>query len=183
MNTHQTSTAALHGIMAEFASAEELLHAAQLTRAAGYRDVDAYSPFPIHGMDEALALPRSPVPLIVLIGALTGTLLGFGLEYWISVIDYPILVGGKPFNSWTAFIPVAFETTILLGGLTAAISMIAINGLPMPYHPVFNVERFSLAMTDRFFLCIEATDPKFHREETKKFLEGLHPYQVSEVEE
>src|SRR5581483_4846489 len=173
-NTHESTPAALHGIMAEFASAEELLHAAQLTREAGYRDVDAYSPFPIHGMDEALALPRSPVPLIVLIGALAGTLLGFGLEYWISVIDYPILVGGKPFNSWPAFIPVAFETTILLGGLTAAISMIVINGLPMPYHPVFNVERFSLAMTDRFFLCIEARDPKFHPEETKRFLEALH---------
>jgi hypothetical protein len=169
--------------MAEFSSAEELLTAAQRTREAGYRDVDAYSPFPIHGMDEALKLPRSPVPLLVLIGALTGTLLGFGLEYWVSVIEYPVLVGGKPFFSWPAFVPVAYETTILLGGLTAAISMLIINGLPMPYHPVFNVERFALAMTDRFFLCIEATDPKFNRDEVKSFLEGLHPYQVSEVEE
>lgn len=183
MSTHQTTTSSLHGMMAEFASAEDLVAAARRTREAGYRDVDAYSPFPVHGMDEALALPKSPVPLFVLIGALAGTALGFGLEYWVSVIEYPLMVGGKPFFSWPAFVPVAYETTILLGGLTAAISMLMINGLPMPYHPVFNVERFSHAMTDRFFLCIEATDPKFNREETKKFLEGLHPYQVSEVEE
>jgi hypothetical protein len=169
--------------MAEFATADELLTAARRTREAGYQKVDAYSPFPIHGMDEALQLPKSPVPLMVLLGALLGTSLGFGLEYWVSVIEYPLMVGGKPFFSWPAFIPVAYETTILLGGLTAAIGMLAINGLPMPYHPVFNVERFSQAMIDRFFLCIEATDPRFDREEARKFLEGLHPHQVSDVEE
>ena len=183
MSDQARMISSLHGFMAEFASAEELLAAAHRVRGAGYRNVDAYSPFPIHGMDEALALPKSWIPLLVLIGALAGTALGFGLEYWVSVIDYPVLVGGKPYNSWPAFIPVAYETTILLGGLTAAISMLAINGLPLPYHPVFNVERFTLAMTDRFFLCIEATDSQFDREGTKKFLEGLHPYQVSEVEE
>lgn len=183
MSTQHTTTSTLHGVMAEFASPEELLTAARRAREAGYRNVDAYSPFPIHGMDEALKLPKSPIPLLVLLGALTGTLLGFGLQYWVSVIEYPLLVGGKPLFSWPAFVPVAYETTILLGGLTAAISMLAINGLPMPYHPVFNVERFSLAMTDRFFLCIEATDPKFSRDETKKFLEGLNPHQVSDVEE
>ena len=183
MSAQLTTTFSLHGLMAEFASAEELLAAAHKVHGAGYRNVDAYSPFPIHGMDEALALPKSWIPLLVLIGALTGTALGFGLEYWVSVIEYPLMVGGKPFFSWPAFIPVAYETTILLGGLTAAIGMLAINGLPMPYHPVFNVERFTLAMSDRFFLCIEATDPQFNREETKNFLEGLHPYQVSEVEE
>ncbi len=183
MSAQVATTSALHGLMAEFPSAEELLDAARKVHEAGYRHVDAYSPFPIHGMDEALALPKSWVPFLVLIGALAGTALGFGLEYWVSVIDYPVMVGGKPFFSWPAFVPVAYETTILLGGLTAAIGMLAINGLPMPYHPVFNVERFTLAMSDRFFLCVEATDPKFHREETKDFLEGLHPYQVSEVEE
>jgi len=183
MSAQAATTSALHGLMAEFPSAEELLNAAHKVHEAGYRDVDAYSPFPIHGMDEALALPKSWIPLLVLIGSLAGTALGFGLEYWVSVIDYPLMVGGKPFFSWPAFVPVAYETTILLGGLTAAIGMLAINGLPRPYHPVFNVERFTLAMSDRFFLCIEATDPKFHREETKNFLEGLHPYQVSEVEE
>src|SRR5690242_567302 len=183
MSEQVAAISSLHGVMAEFASAEELLTAARRTREAGYKDVDAYSPFPIHGMDEALKLPKSPVPLFVLIGALMGTALGFGLEHWVSVIAYPILVGGKPYFSWPAFIPVAYETTILLGGLTAAISMLMVNGLPMPYHPVFNVERFSNAMIDRFFLCIEATDPKFDREETKKFLEEFHPHQVSEVEE
>ncbi len=183
MSAQAATASALHGLMAEFSSAEEVLNAARKVHEAGYRKVDAYSPFPIHGMDEALALPKSWVPLLVLIGALAGTALGFGLEYWVSVIDYPVMVGGKPFFSWPAFVPVAYETTILLGGLTAAIGMLAINGLPMPYHPVFNVERFTLAMSDRFFLCIEATDPKFHRDETKNFLEGLHPYQVSEVEE
>src|SRR5262250_228235 len=141
---------ALYGLMAEFASAEDVLNAARKVREAGYRKVDAYSPFPIHGMDEALALPKSLVPLLVLIGALAGTALGFGLEYWVSVIDYPVMVGGKPYFSWPAFVPVAYETTILLGGLTAAIGMLAINGFPMPYHPVFNVERFSQAMIDRF---------------------------------
>ncbi len=183
MSTQVATTASLHGVMAEFASADELLAAAHRTREAGYKDVDAYSPFPIHGMDEALKLPKSLVPLCVLIGSLLGTALGFGLEYWVSVLAYPIMVGGKPYFSWPAFIPVAYETTILLGGLTAAISMLMINGFPTPYHPVFNVERFSHAMVDRFFLCIEATDPKFNPEETKKFLEGLHPYEVSEVEE
>ena len=183
MSAQAATPSALHGLMAEFPSAEELLDAAHKVHGAGYRNVDAYSPFPIHGMDEALALPKSWIPLLVLIGSLAGTALGFGLEYWVSVIEYPLMVGGKPFFSWPAFVPVAYETTILLGGLTAAIGMLAINGLPMPYHPVFNVERFTLAMSDRFFLCIEATDPKFNREETKNFLEGLHPYQVSEVEE
>jgi hypothetical protein len=170
-------------MMAEFASAEELLAATNRTREAGYRNMDAYSPFPIHGMDEALALPKTRIPLLVLLGGLTGLALGLGLQYWVSAIDYPVMVGGKPFASWPAFVPVAFELTILLAGLTGGIGMLALNGLPMPYHPVFNVERFALAANDRFFLCIEATDKKFDRAETKKFLEGLQPYQVSEVEE
>jgi hypothetical protein len=169
--------------MAEFASPEELLAAVTRTREAGYRHMDAYSPFPIHGMDEALALPKTRIPLLVLIGGLTGLVLGFALQYWVSAIDYPVMVGGKPYASWPAFVPVAYELTILLAGLTGGIGMLMLNGLPMPYHPVFNVERFSLAANDRFFLCIEATDPKFDLEETKKFLEELHPYQVSEVEE
>jgi hypothetical protein len=179
MSEQRTTT--LHGLMAEFASADELLVATRRTREAGYKNTDAYSPFSIHGMDEALALPKTPIPLLVLLGGLAGLGLGLALQYWVSVIEYPLMVGGKPFASWPAFVPVAYELTILLAGLTAAISMIALNGLPMPYHPVFNVERFTHAMTDRFFLCIEATDPQFHREETWKFLEGLHPYQISEV--
>jgi hypothetical protein len=183
MSTQHATAPALHGIMAEFPSAEELLVAARRTHEAGYRAMDAYSPFPIHGMDEALALPKTRIPLLVLIGGLTGLFLGLALQYWVSAIDYPVMVGGKPYASWPAFVPVAYELTILLAGLTGGIGMLALNGLPMPYHPVFNVERFALAANDRFFLCIEATDPKFNREETKKFLEELQPYQVSEVEE
>lgn len=183
MSEQRATASALHGVMAEFASPEELLAAVNRTREAGYRNMDAYSPFPIHGMDEALALPKTRIPLIVLLGGLAGLALGFGLQYWVSAIDYPIMVGGKPYASWPAFVPVAYELTILLAGLAGGIGMLALNGLPMPYHPVFNVERFSLAATDRFFLCIEATDPKFDREETKNFLEKLHPYQVHEVEE
>src|SRR5260221_6494546 len=114
MSTQSTATISLHGVMAEFASAEELLTATRRTKEAGYKDMDAYSTFPIHGMDEVLKLPKSPVHLSVLIGALMGTLLGFGLEYWVSVLEYPLLVGGKPYFSWPAFIPVAYETTILL---------------------------------------------------------------------
>jgi hypothetical protein len=169
--------------MAEFSSAEELLAAAHRAREAGYRQMDAYSPFPIEELTEALGLPKSRLSLLVLLGGLAGLALGYGLEYWVSVINYPVLVGGKPYHSWPAFIPVAYETTILLAALTAAIAMLALNGLPMPYHPVFNVPRFALSTNDRFFLCIEATDPKFDREETQKFLEETHPYQVSEVEE
>lgn len=183
MSVQQATLSTLHGLMAEFASAEELLAAVNRSREAGYRDMDAYSPFPIHGMGEALVLPKSRIPLLVLIGGLVGLALGVALQYWISAVDYPIMVGGKPYASWPAFVPVAFELTILVAGLTGGIGMLALNGLPMPYHPVFNVERFALASNDRFFLCIEATDPKFHQEETKTFLEELHPYQVSEVEE
>lgn len=183
MSTQSAATATLHGVMAEFASPEELLVAARRAHDAGYRSMDAYSPFPIHGMDEALALPKTRIPLLVLIGGLAGLTLGLALQYWVSAIDYPVMVGGKPYASWPAFVPVAYELTILLAGLTGGIGMLALNGLPMPYHPVFNVERFALASNDRFFLCIEATDPKFSREGTKAFLEELHPYQVSEVEE
>ena len=179
----QTTSFTLHGVMAEFASPDELLAATRRTREAGYRNMDAYSPFPIHGMDEALALPKTRIPLLVLLGGLAGLTLGFALQYWVSAIDYPVMVGGKPYASWPAFVPVAYELTILLAGLTGGIGMLALNGLPMPYHPVFNVERFSLAATDRFFLCIEATDPKFDQEKTKKFLADLHAYQVYEVEE
>jgi hypothetical protein len=113
---------------------------------------------------------------------LAGVALGYGLQYWISVIDYPVMVGGKPYHSWLAFIPVTYELMILSASIAATVGMLALNGLPMPYHPVFNVPRFDLASNDRFFLCIEATDPKFDREKTKKFLEQCHPHEVSEVE-
>lgn len=175
-------TTPLYGLMAEFESPDSLMAAAHRAREAGYKKMDAYTPFPIEGLDEALGFHPSRLPLIVLIGGLLGAALGYGLQYWISVIDYPILVGGKPYHSWPAFIPVTFELMILLASFSAFIGMFALNGLPMPYHPVFNVERFTLASNDRFFLCIEAADPKFDQDGTRKFLEQCQPAAISEVE-
>jgi hypothetical protein len=171
----------LYGLMAEFATAEALREAAQRTYADGYRRMDAYSPFPIDGLSEAIGFQRTRLPLIVLIGGIAGCLGGFYLQYWTSVIDYPINVGGRPFNSWPAFIPVTFEVTILCAALSAVLGMIALNGLPMPYHPVFNVERFERASRDGFFLCIEAADSRFDLERTRRFLAGLNAQGVFEV--
>ena len=172
----------LYGLMAEFDDAEALLAAARRAFAAGFRRMDAYSPFPVDGLAEALGFHRTRVPLIVLIGGVLGCAGGFFLQYWISVIDYPINVGGRPLNSWPSFIPVTFELTILVAALSAFFAVLALNGLPMPYHPVFNVDRFELATRNRFFLCIEAADPKFDAAETRKFLEAMGSQGVYEVE-
>jgi hypothetical protein len=172
----------IYGLMAEFDTPEALREAAQRTHDAGYRRMDAYSPFPVDGLAEAVGFRHTRLPLIVLIGGILGGVGGFLLQYWISVIDYPLNVGGKPYNSWPAFIPVTFETTVLAAALTAVLAMLALNGLPMPYHPVFNVDRFALASRDQFFLCIEAADPNFDSENTRRFLEGLAPRAVSVVE-
>ena len=176
------SAAPIYGLMAEFDSPEALLAAARSAFAAGFRKMDGYSPFPVDGLAEALGFHRTRVPLIVLIGGITGCLGGFFLQYWASVIDYPINVGGRPLNSWPSFIPVTFELTILIAALSAFLGVLALNGLPMPYHPVFNVDRFELASRNRFFLCIESGDPKFDREATQKFLEGAGSLGVYEVE-
>jgi len=144
--------------------------------------MDAYSPFPVDGLAEALGFRRTRVPLVVLIGGIIGCLGGFFLQYWVSVIDYPINVAGRPLNSWPSFIPVTFELTILIAALSAFFAVLALNGLPMPYHPVFNVERFELASRSRFFLCIEAADPRFDGEGTHKFLESAGAVGVYEVE-
>ena len=168
--------------MAEFETPGALVEAATKARLAGYRKMDAYSPIPIEALDEALDLKRTKLPVLVFLGGLGGCLAGFGLEYWASAIAYPMNVGGRPFNSWPQFIPVTFETTVLGAALTCFVGMWALNGLPKPYHPVFNVPAFARASTDRFFLCIEAEDPKFDVAATKQFLEGLHPVGVSEVE-
>jgi len=171
----------LYGLMAEFDTAEHLKEAAEKAHAAGYRRMDAYSPFPIEGLAQALGYPRSGMPTVVFVGGLIGALSGYALQYYISVIDYPLNIGGRPLNSWPAFIPAIFEMTVLFAALSAVLGMILMNGLPQPYHPVFNVPRFALASNDRFFLCIEARDPKFNLEESRTFLQSLQPREVAEV--
>ena len=171
----------LYGIMAEFEQPEQVVNAAKSAYAAGYRKMDAYSPLPVHGLSEALGFQYTRLPMIVLIGGILGCLGGFAFQYWVSVINYPVIIGGKPMNSWPSFIPVTFECTILFAALSAVFGMLALNGLPQPYHPVFNVDRFEHATRDRFFLCIEARDPKFDRAATRVFLEGLGAHEVSEV--
>jgi hypothetical protein len=172
----------IYGLMAEFDSPEALVAAARSAFAEGFRKMDGYSPFPVDGLAEALGFHRTRVPLIVLIGGIIGCLGGFFLQYWVSVIDYPINVGGRPLNSWPAFVPVTFELTILIAALSAFLGVLAFNGLPMPYHPVFNVDRFELASRNRFFLCIESGDPKFDSDRTRKFLESVGSQGVYEVE-
>jgi hypothetical protein len=168
--------------MAEFDNTTAIVAAARRAYAEGYRRLDAYTPFPVDGLDEALNLHRTRVPLIVLLGGLAGCLGGYFLQYWIMAIYWPVNVGGRPLNSWPMFIPVTFELTVLLAALSAVLGMLALNGLPHPYHPVFNVPRFALASQDRFFLCIEASDPRFDRVATRNFLESLAPQEVSDVE-
>lgn len=171
-----------YGLMAEFDSAQELLGAAERVREAGYTKADAFSPFPIHGLAEALGFRERSVAPIVLMGGITGALAGYGLEYWSQVIAYPLNIGGRPYHAWVNFIPPAFETTILFAAFAAVIGMLALNGLPRPYHPVFNVERFNRASQDGFFLAIEADDPKFDSHATRQFLSTLHPREVVQVE-
>ncbi|MEW5979149.1 MAG: DUF3341 domain-containing protein [Acidobacteriota bacterium] len=171
----------IYGLMAEFEDPTTLVAAARKAYEKGYRKMDAYSPYPIEELSEALGHHRNWLPMIVLLGGLLGAAAGFGLQYWISVIEYPHNVGGRPLNSWPQFIPVTFETTVLLAALAAVLGMLALNGLPMPYHPVFNVQRFALASRDRFFLCIEATDSQFDSQATTDFLKSLDPRSISEV--
>ncbi len=167
--------------MAEFDDPNALVAAAHRAHAEGYRRMDAYSPFPIEELHEALGEDHSRLPLIVLIGGLVGGIGGYTLQWWASTMAYPLNVGGRPLHSWPAFIPVTFECTILVAALAAVLGMLALNGLPEPYHPVFNVPRFALASRNRFFLCVEARDPKFDLEETRRFLETLGPREVSTV--
>jgi hypothetical protein len=172
----------IFGMMAEFGSPEEVIRAAERTREKGYTRTDAYSPFPVEGLYEALGTRKSRLPLLVLCGGIVGGLGGFFMQYYAAVFGYPLNVGGRPLNSWPSFIPITFELTILIAGLSAVIGMLFRNGLPRPYHPVFNVPGFERATTDSFFLCIEATDPIFDRQKTATFLRGLHARSVSVVD-
>jgi hypothetical protein len=176
------ATDTLYGLMAEFDDVNSLTEAAKRTYAEGYRKMDAYSPFPVEPVWEAMHVHDRPVSFFVLCGGIVGMLGGFGLCYWVSTVAYPLNVGGRPFNSWPSFIPVTFELTILIASFAAVISMLALNGLPMPYHPVFNVPAFARASQDKFFLAIEAADPKFDRKRTFEFLKSLGPREINEVE-
>jgi hypothetical protein len=175
---HASDTPALYGLLAEFDSAEQLLAAAHKTMTACYTHADAFSPFPIHGLAEALGFKDRRISLFVLLGGIAGALTGYGLQYWTMVIAYPMNVGGRPYHAWVSFIPPTFELTILFAAFTAGISMVVLNGLPRPYHPVFNAERFNLASQDKFFLVIEASDPRFRLDEARTFLSSLHPSEV-----
>ena len=173
----------LYGLMAEFDNPTDLMKAARATYAAGYRNIDAYTPYPIEELADVIGFEKTRVPLVCLLGGILGGLSGYLLQYWINNISYPLNIGGRPFHSWPAFIIATFEMTILFGGLSAAIGMLGLNGLPAPYHPVFNNPRFSAVSRDRFFLCVEAVDPQFDPEGTRQFLSAFNTVDIAEVPE
>jgi hypothetical protein len=173
--------APIYGVMAEFDNPTALVNAVRRAVEEGYRKLDAYSPFPIEALSEALHLHKNKLPMIVLLGGLTGLIAGYLMQYYVTVIYFPINIGGRPLHSWPAYIIITFEMTILFAALSAVLGLLALCGLPMPYHPVFNAPRFALASRNRFFLCIEATDPLFDRSKTSDFLETLEPSEVTEV--
>ena len=173
--------APLYGLLAEFATPQDILRATRQSRQEGYTRMDAYTPYPVEGLAGELGLPRSRIPFVVLIAGLVGAGAGFFMQYYSMAVDYPFNVGGRPLNSWPVFIPIAFEVMVLVAGFAALLGMLFLNGLPQPYHPLFNVPEFARASQDRFFLCIEAEDPKFDQEATRKFLAGLNAGDVMEV--
>ncbi len=171
----------IYGMMAEFDTPVALVEAAKRTYQAGYKRIDTYTPFPVEGLAEEIGFHRDEVPLVVLIGGIVGGLTGYLMQYWMSAVAYPLNIGGKPYHSWPAFIVITFEMTILFAGISAVFGMLALNGLPMPYHPVFNVPRFTRASRDRFFLVVFSSDVKYDPAATRQFLESLDPHSVSEV--
>ena len=179
---HRRHAPPLYGVMAEFENPTDLVAAAQKVYSLGYRRINGYSPYPIEELSEAIGFTKTSLPLIVFIGGLIGGLSGFFMQYWIEVIDYPINVGGKPTNSWPAFIPITFEMTVLFAAFSAVLGMLILNKLPQPYHPVFNLPNFALATRDRFFLAIEANDAKFNHAEVVDLLKGLNAVAVTDVE-
>ncbi len=172
----------LYGLVAEFPSVEALLEAAEKVRDGGYKKTDAYSPFPVEGLIEALGKPHSKIAYLMLAGGIVGLTSAFGLMFYTGVIDYPQNIGGRPLFSWPMYFPIMFELTVLLASFTGVGAMIALNGLPLPYHPLFNVAEFAKASRDSFFIGIESTDPKFDLNQTKAFLQSLHPRGVHEVQ-
>jgi hypothetical protein len=173
--------APVYGLMAEFEDVNDAIVAARRTYAEGYRKIDAYAPFPVEELSEAIGFHRNGVALVCLVGGLLGCTGAYFLQWWINTISYPVNIGGRPFHSWPSFIIVTFEMTILFSGLSAVFGMLALNGLPMPYHPNFNVERFARASKDRFFLVIFSSDKKYDPAATRTFLEGLNPLSIEEV--
>ena len=171
----------LYGFLAEFDNPEALKNCIRRAKEQGFRRMDAYTPFPVEGVAEELGIRYSAVPLIVLIGGLVGALTGAAMQYYSSVYDYPLNIGGRPLNSWPSFVVVTFELTILFAGLSGVFGMLALNGLPKPHHPLFNEPRFDRASQDRFFFCIEARDPKFDRADTWNFLLSTKPEGVYAV--
>ncbi len=169
------------GVVAAFDDAKTLVAAARAAREAGYTEIEAYSPFPIEGLHDAIGFHSSKLPAIVLAGGIIGGLSGFGMQFFAQAIHYPLNIGGRPLNSWPMWIPITFEMTILFATFAAVIGMVALNGLPQPYHPLFNVSRFSAASRDQFFLCIESADPKFSPLEARRFLESQKPLEVNDV--
>lgn len=170
-----------YGLLAEFDDARKLVDAARRMREQGYTKFDAYTPFPVEGLHEAIGFHDTKLPAIVLGAGILGGLSGFGMQYFARVIHFPLNIGGKPLNAWPAFVPITFELTILFATLAAVAAMIALNGLPQPYHPLFNVSTFQAASRDRFFLCVESDDPKFRADETRRFLQSLSPLEVNDV--
>ncbi len=181
--TEHSGAKKTYGLVAEFDAPDALLKAAKTAYRTGYRKIEAYSPMPIEGLSAAVGFRRTYVPLFTLLAGLAGAAGGFGMQWFASVVHYPYNIGGRPNFSWPAFIPITFETMILCAAFTAGLSMIVLNGLPRPYHSIFNAKNFERATSDRFFLCIEADDERYDPIETREFLDGLNtrPIEVSEV--
>lgn len=180
VTTEHPPTGPLYGVVAEFDDPHDLMHAVEKAKEAGFGKMDAFSPFPIHGLTEAMGWKCHKVPWSIFFGGLTGGLIGLGLQTWVNKTAYPMNVGGRPQFSWPSFIPVTYECTILIASLTAFLGALAFNGLPKPYHPVFDTPNFDHCSQDKFFLCLEAGDG-FDSNEAQKFLKGLKPVNVSEV--
>ena len=179
---HRHQHHALYGVMAEFDTPTDLVAAARRTYDAGYRRINGYSPYPIEELSEAIGFTHTSLPLIVFIGGVVGGLSGFFMQYWMEVTNYPLNVGGKPYNSWPAFIPITFECTVLCAAFAAVLGMLVLNKLPQPYHPAFNAPNFALATRDRFFLVVEANDPQYDHDAIVAFMKNLNATEVNDVE-